>query len=134
MTTDLLAVEITDFLHSSAIGSEPIGDDSPRRTVPLHRFSEKPQGPCFIASFRDLAFQHVALMVESPSKIVGLSADLHQDLVEVPLPLTDFPHIVRTANADLAGKHRAQAINPEPHALVADINSALMEQVFDIPK
>lgn len=73
-------------------------------------------------------------MINGPPEIVGLSIDLHEDLIQVPLPLRDLSHEIRSPDADLAGEHRPKPIDPEPHALVADIDPALMEKVFDIPK
>ncbi len=73
-------------------------------------------------------------MIDGSPEIVGLSVDLHEHLVQVPLPLGDMTHVAGAADADLAGEHRPEPINPQPHALMADIDPALMEKVFDIPK
>lgn len=49
------------------------------------------------------------------------------------LPLRDLAHMVGPTNADLAGEHRTEPVDPAPHALVADIDAALVQKVFDIP-
>ena len=71
-------------------------------------------------------------MVDSSPKIVGLAIDLHKDLIEVPLPLRDLAHVARSADADLAGEHRAETVHPLPHALVANVDPAFVEEVFNI--
>lgn len=71
-------------------------------------------------------------MIDCTPQVMRLSVYLHKDLIEVPLPLRDLTHIAGPADADLAGKHRAETINPEPHALMADIDSAFVQQILDI--
>ncbi len=56
----------------------------------------------------------------------------HEHLIEVPLPLGMSAHEVGTFHPDLAGEDWTKSIDPEPHAFMADIDPALMEQVFDI--
>jgi hypothetical protein len=36
--------------------------------------------------------------------------------------------------ADLGGKHWAKSVPPEPHGLVADVDPALREEIFDVAK
>ena len=43
------------------------------------------------------------------------------------------PHAVNALPADLGGEHRPEAVPPEPHRLVADINPALGQQIFNVP-
>jgi hypothetical protein len=57
-----------------------------------------------------------------------------EDLVEVPIPL-DEPLPLREASlTDLGGKHWAKSVPPEPHGLVADVDAALREEIFDVAK
>lgn len=70
-------------------------------------------------------------MIDGAPEIVGLSIDLHEDLIQVPLPLCDLTHERRALHANLAGKYRVEPIDLEPDTFVADINSALMEKIFD---
>jgi hypothetical protein len=35
---------------------------------------------------------------------------------------------------DLCGEHRAEPVPPETHGLVADVDAALGQQVFDLPQ
>ena len=73
-------------------------------------------------------------MVDSSPEIVGLAIDLHEDLIEMPLPLGDLSHVAGSTHPDLAREHGPETINPEPYAFVANIDSALMQKIFDIPK
>ena len=59
---------------------------------------------------------------------------LHEDFVEMRLPLSDLAHIVGSPLADFSGEMRAEPIDPEPDTFMADVDTALVEQVFDIPK
>ena len=54
------------------------------------------------------------------------------DLVEVPLPLPEAAHPAHTLSPDIAGEHRAEPVPPVAHGLVADINPALGQKVFDV--
>ena len=73
-------------------------------------------------------------MVDRPPEIMRFSVDLHEHLIQVPLPLGDLTQVVGSADADLSGKYWPETIYPSPNAFVTDIHAALMEQIFDIPK
>src|SRR4051794_29661312 len=60
--------------------------------------------------------------------------DLHVHLVEVPAPLAKAAHPAHPLPADVACEQRAEAIPPIAHRLVADLNAALSQQVFDVPE
>ena len=55
-------------------------------------------------------------------------------LIQVPSPLRDMTHEAGPAHSDLAREHRPEPVDPEPHTLMANIDPALMEKVFDVPK
>ena len=65
---------------------------------------------------------------------MGLSVDLHEDLVQTPPPLGDLPHLARATNADLASKDRTEPVYPEPYALMADVDPALVKKILDVSK
>ena len=71
-------------------------------------------------------------MIDSAPKIVGLSVDLHEHLIQVPLPLRDLAHIAGAPHTDLTGEHRPEPVDPLPNALVADVDPAFVEKVFDV--
>lgn len=64
---------------------------------------------------------------------MGLSVDLHENLVQVPTPAAR-PHPLDAALSDLGGKKRPEPVPPKPHGLVADIDAAFVQQVLDIAK
>ena len=71
-------------------------------------------------------------MVDGTPEIVGLPADLHEHLVQVPLPLRRWPHSFRPALADLVREMSTETIYPMPNRLMADVDAAFVEQVFDV--
>lgn len=73
-------------------------------------------------------------MIDCAPQVTGLPVDLHKDLIQVPLPLRDLAHVARSADTDLTGEHWPETVHPKPHAFMTDVDSTLMEEVFDIPK
>ena len=73
-------------------------------------------------------------MVDRAPEVMLYSVDLDEDLIEMPLPLSDLPHIVGSPLTDLASKVGSKPINPESYTFMTNIYAALVEQVFDIPK
>ena len=61
-----------------------------------------------------------------------LSIDLHIDLVEVLPSLRHLANAVNPSPADLGGEQRTKPVLPEPHRLVADVDSARGQQVLDV--
>jgi hypothetical protein len=57
------------------------------------------------------------------------SVDLHEDLVEVPLP-ADGLHSRDPAFPDLGGEHRAEPVPPVPDRFVTDFDTAFVEQIL----
>ena len=52
----------------------------------------------------------------------------------MPLPLGMLTHVGGALRSDLAGEDRAEPIDPEPHAFMADIDPTLVKKVFNISK
>jgi len=55
------------------------------------------------------------------------AVDLHKDLVQVPLPLRVLAHVRRPLRSDLAGEDRTEPVDPEPYALMANVDPALLQ-------
>ena len=87
-----------------------------------------------IPAFGDISFKHFTLVIDGPPEIVRLAVYLHENLVQMPLPLGPGTHLVGPLSPDFRGEHRAEAVPPEAHRFVAQINPALMEQVLDVSK
>ena len=73
-------------------------------------------------------------MIHGTPEIVGHAVDLHVDLIQMPTPLSDLAKLLRPTFPDLAGKHRTKPVPPVPDCLVADFDSALVQQVFYVSK
>ena len=63
-----------------------------------------------------------------------LAFDLHENFVQIPLPVRIRPQPLHSLSADFSGEHRAETVPPEPNRFVADIDTALVQQVFHIPQ
>jgi hypothetical protein len=100
----------------------------------LHCFLEKFQRSSLIPLLRDRGFQDFAFVVDSSPEIVPFAAYLHEDLVQLLPPLGATSHRFRSAFPDLVREVCAEAVDPEADTFVADINAALVQQVFNIPK
>ena len=71
-------------------------------------------------------------MIHSPPKIVALSSNFDEHLVQVPPPLRASSHRLRTRLSDLVCEVSAEPIDPETDALVANVDPTLVQEVFDI--
>ena len=71
-------------------------------------------------------------MIHSAPEGVPLAIDLHEDLVEMPLPPGVGAKLLNPFSSDLRGKHRTEPIPPVPHCLVAYIDPAFMKEIFNV--
>ena len=102
--------------------------------MPLHRFFQEFKGSLAISRLGDDAFQHLALVINSPPKVVSHAVDLHVDFVQVPLPLTASAHRLDPLASDLGGEHRTEPVPPVSHRLVTDLDTPLMQEILDVSK
>lgn len=72
-------------------------------------------------------------MIYGAPQVMAFTIDLHEDLVEMPTP-TARPQSLDPAFPDLGGEHRTELVAPTPDGLVADLDAALVQQVFDVAK
>jgi len=82
--------------------------------------------------FGDVGFENLTFVIYGPPKIMLDAIDLHEDLIEMRLPLSMLSHVGGALRSDLSGKDGTKAIDSESHTLMADIDPAFMQQVFDI--
>jgi hypothetical protein len=73
-------------------------------------------------------------MVDGTPEVISLPTDLHEDFVQMPLPLRRLSHSFGSACADLVREVSTEAVYPMPDRFVADIDPALMKQVLDVPQ
>jgi len=99
-----------------------------------HRFPEDFQCCFAITALCDKAFQDFPFMINSSPKIVRLTVDLHDHLVQLPLPVCPQPHSTNPFLTDLSCKQRAKSIPPKSNRFVADIDAAFVQKIFNIAK
>src|SRR6056297_880336 len=126
-----LPIRRTQVLQRRAVGAQLVCHENLYATVLIHRFSEEFQSRLLVPGLRDEALQDLALVIDSPPKVMPLPVDLHEDLIEMPPPVAGF-HALDTAFADLRGEHRAEPIPPEPHRLVADVDAAFVQKILHV--
>jgi len=73
-------------------------------------------------------------VVHCPPEVVHLAVDLHEHLVQVPLPVRICAHLADPFLADLCGKYWAKSLPPKPNRLVADVDAAFVQEVLHVPK
>ena len=134
-TADLVPLaRNTDFVHRRRICPKPIGDDATRTPVCLHDPLEKFQRRRLVSPRGDPCLQHLAFVVDGAPQIAELAVDLHEHLIQMPAPLRIAAHVRDASLANLGGEHRAKPIPPEPHGLMADVDPALGQEIFDVSK
>lgn len=129
----LLPVTSANLLQRGTVGSEFVRHDDLGLTVFPHCFLEEFQRRPPITRLRDEALKNLPFVIDGPPEVMPLAIDLHEDLVEMPTPAARF-HPFDPALPDLGGKHGTKPVPPIPHRLVADIDTALVEEIFDIPE
>ena len=66
-------------------------------------------------------------MIDGAPKVVLDAVDLHEDFIQMPLPLSMLSHVGRTFRSDLSREDRPKAIDPEPYTLMADIDAPFVK-------
>ena len=117
-----------------AIKSQPIRHDRVNQSVSMQRFPQEFQSDLLVTAFRDEAFEHFALLIDSAPEVVFHAIDFYEDLVEVAAQMVKRTHRLNPAATDLRGKNCTERVLPEPHRLMRDVDAALVQHVLDIPK
>ena len=84
--------------------------------------------------FGTIDLRSLTFVINRPPKIMHLSIDLRENLVEEPRPVRIGLHPTDPVSSDLEGKHRAKSVLPDPQGFVAHIDPSLAQQVFYIPR
>ena len=71
-------------------------------------------------------------MIHGTPEIMHLAVDLQIDLIKVPASMSYTLHSVFPLTADIPSEHRPEPVPPKPYCLMAKIDAALKQQVFDI--
>ena len=59
---------------------------------------------------------------------------LHENLVQIPLPVRVCPHPANPLSADFSGEHWVETVPPISNRFVADVDAAFVQQVLHIPE
>lgn len=104
------------------------------RKRPLHRFAQKLHSRFAVPCLGYKRFKDFALVINSPPEVVGFTPNLHEHLVQVPLPLRPRAKLLGSFPSDLGCEDRTKTVPPEPNCFVADVDAAFVEQILDIAK
>jgi hypothetical protein len=71
-------------------------------------------------------------VINRTAQIMTLAVDPDEHFIEVPSPVSKPAHARDTLPSDISRKKRPEAVPPQPHRLVTDINTPLEQQVLDV--
>ena len=100
----------------------------------IQGFPEEFQRSLLVTPLCDEAFEQFSLVVDSAPEIVFHPVDLHENLVEMPPTMPEIPHRLDAAAPDLRRENRPEAVPPESHRLMRDVDAALVQQILDVPQ
>lgn len=120
------------FLDPSTIASEPNRHDGLVPAMSLHRFLQEFQCCLLIACLGDDAFQHLTLVIDGAPKVVGHPIDLDENFIQVPLLVSASAHRFHTFAPNLGDLHQPKPVPPVPHGLMASLDAAFVQQIFDV--
>ena len=119
-----------DLLVSGGIALEFICDQLPRRlALSLQHFAKEPLSSSLVSAFRNEDVEDITVLINCSPKVVLLTLDLHEDLI-------DMPDVAQSAPfpSDCACVTRPELRTPGADSLVGDDDAALGQQVFDVSK
>ena len=85
-------------------------------------------GPAIPALGRE-NLKHLAFVIHRKSEIMRLAVDPDEHFVQVPT-LLGIRSMINPPLPDLRGEHRTKPVPPKPRCFVADIDTALEQQIF----
>ncbi len=74
------------------------------------------------------------LLIDRAPGVLGFPIDLHKHLIETPVPLSNAAHAAGPLPLDIRCEKRSEPVPLEPRRLMADVDPAREEQVFDVSK
>ena len=98
----------------------------------LQGLAQKPLCRNLVAFPRHEVLERLALLIDGAPEIVRHAVDPREHLVEVPAPMTECPHRLDPVAADLGGEDHPEAVPPEPHGLVGDVDPTLVKETLDV--
>jgi len=67
-------------------------------------------------------------MIDGAPEIAEFAVDLHEHLIQMPMPLRIPAHVRYPLLSDLGSKHRAKPVPPKPDRLMADVDPLLRDR------
>jgi len=128
--TGFLPITDVEVTQGGTIGPEAAGHDLIRATMRPQGFLQELQRGHLVTRLRHEALGYLPFGIDRPPKIVPLTVDRHEDLVEVPPPVAR-PHPRNPPLADPGCNQRTKSGPPEPDGLMADVVSSRVQQVLD---
>ena len=128
------SLEIAEFTHCCGVRIEAIGEDLLGLAVSLEPLFQQAQSRSFVSFLCHIALENLAFMINDTPKIMGLTIDLYDDVIEVPPPICGASHPANPLAANVGGKHWTETVSPEADGLVADIDTAFDDQILYIPQ
>jgi hypothetical protein len=82
-----LSISVADILHRRAVRTEFVGDEDMCAAMAFHGFPDEFQGCLAITALCDEALQDFPFVIHCPPMVVLLAVNLHEHLIQVPLPI-----------------------------------------------
>ena len=101
--------------------------------MPLQRLCHEAQSCGLVAGFGNIAFQHLALVIDGAPQVHHLPVHPHVSFIQMPLTVAEPAHAADPLTTNVGGKQRSKLVPPEPHRLVTQIDPMLEQKVLDIP-
>ncbi len=118
-----------DPLLGAAVGSQLVSHQNARReTLLLHEIAHQLHGRGRVPPPLHQQIQHLALAVDGAPQVHPPAADHHDHLVQVPPLRRSWP-----PSSKVAREEWTEFQDPAPDRLVGDIETALRQQVFNVP-
>ena len=96
-----------------------------------HRFLEEFQCSFLVSGLGDKAFHDLTFVIDGAPKVVPLAVDLHENLVEMPLPMARSQPL-DPAFSYLTGEHRTELMPPKPRRFVVYVDALLVKQILHV--
>jgi len=78
--------------------------------------------------------KHLTFVIYGAPQVVRLPIDPHEHFIQMPSPLRMTSMLLNTPLPDLCGEHWTKPVPPVPYRLVADIDTPLKQEIFDLPQ
>jgi len=71
-------------------------------------------------------------MIDGSPEIAELAVDLHENLIQMPAPLSTASHAGDPPFPNFGGEHWTKSVPPKPDGLVANVDATLGQKILDV--